>query len=363
MGRQKTPGLRLRGRIWYISKRIKGYGRLSESTGTGERGLAEEFLQKRLVEIYGAVRLGRRPVYEWTDAVVKYLHEATHLRTYADQQRSLRRLDPYLRGRLLHQVHDDVLRPFVSDRLAESVKHSTINRDLEVVRRILRLASRTWRDGCTGVTWLSEAPAITMLRQDDAREPTVLEWNEQDRLMRELPTHLAKMVLFSVNTGCRQEEVCGLRWDESRPEHFLLSKQRTKTKRARRVPLNRVARRVIEDCRGDHGERVFVYRGNPVTKINNTAWKKARARARLSIRVHDLRHSFAVRLREAGVHAWTISALLGHQSKTITEHYAQPRMAELLEAVERLCERPEDAANATLKLRVGGAKFDITPQS
>ena len=29
----------------------------------------------------------------------------------------------------------------------------------------------------------------------------------------ELPDHLAKMALFKVNTGCREEEVCGLRWD------------------------------------------------------------------------------------------------------------------------------------------------------
>ena len=289
MGRQKTPGLRLRGWIWYINKRIKGYGRLSESTGTRDRGLAEAYLQKRLTEIYSALRLGHRPVYKWTDAVVKYMQAATHLSNYADQQRSLRRLDSYLRGCSLHQVHDDALRPFVADRLAEGVKHSTINRDLEVVRRILRLASRAWRDGCTGATWLSEAPAITMLRQDDAREPQVLEWNEQDRLIRELPTHLARMVLFSLNTGCRQDEVCGLRWGEERADHFLLSKDRTKTRRARRVPLNSVARRVIEDCRGQHDEMVFVYRGSPVTKVNNTAWKKARNRAGLTLRVHDLR--------------------------------------------------------------------------
>lgn len=150
---------------------IKGYGRLSESTGTRDRGLAEAYLQKRFAEVYSALRLGRRPTYKWTDAGVKYLHQATHLSTYADQQRSLRRLDPYLRACSLHQVHDDALRPFVSDRLAEGVKHSTINRDLDVVRRILRLASRAWRDGCTGSTWLPEAPAITMLRQDDARAP------------------------------------------------------------------------------------------------------------------------------------------------------------------------------------------------
>ncbi len=32
-------------------------------------------------------------------------------------------------------------------------------------------------------------------------------------LFQELPDHLARMALFKVNTGCREQEVCGLRWD------------------------------------------------------------------------------------------------------------------------------------------------------
>ena len=29
----------------------------------------------------------------------------------------------------------------------------------------------------------------------------------------ESPDHLARMCLFKVNTGCREQEVCGLRWE------------------------------------------------------------------------------------------------------------------------------------------------------
>jgi hypothetical protein len=31
-------------------------------------------------------------------------------------------------------------------------------------------------------------------------------------LFQELPDHLAKMALFKVNTGTREQEVCGLKW-------------------------------------------------------------------------------------------------------------------------------------------------------
>jgi hypothetical protein len=47
----------------------------------------------------------------------------------------------------------------------------------------------------------------------------------------------------------------------------------------RLVVLNRVARSVIDEVRGNHPEFVFTYRGHRVTKINNSAWKCARERA------------------------------------------------------------------------------------
>jgi integrase len=33
-------------------------------------------------------------------------------------------------------------------------------------------------------------------------------------LFQELPDHLARMALFKVNTGCRDREVCSLKWDD-----------------------------------------------------------------------------------------------------------------------------------------------------
>ena len=32
-------------------------------------------------------------------------------------------------------------------------------------------------------------------------------------LFRELPEYLAEMALFAVNTGCRDGEICNLRWE------------------------------------------------------------------------------------------------------------------------------------------------------
>lgn len=51
------------------------------------------------------------------------------------------------------------------------------------------------------------------MEQGPAKKLYPLSWEEQDRLFRELPAYLQRMVLYKVNTGCREQEVCQLRWD------------------------------------------------------------------------------------------------------------------------------------------------------
>lgn len=62
-----------------------------------------------------------------------------------------------------------------------------------------------------GLTWLHAAPKIRLLPDHNRRQLYPLDWEEQDRLFRELPAFLAEMALFKVNTGCRDGEVCNLR--------------------------------------------------------------------------------------------------------------------------------------------------------
>ena len=105
-----------------------------------------------------------------------------------------------------------------------------------------------------------------------------MDWEEQRRLFQALPDHLARMCLFKVNTGCREQEVCGLRWDwevevpELKTSVFIVPGARVKNREDRLVILNRIARSVIEEARDKHPEFVFTYRGRPVQTINNSGW-------------------------------------------------------------------------------------------
>jgi hypothetical protein len=77
----------------------------------------------------------------------------------------------------------------------------TINRNLGVARRILRLCERLRRDENTGISWLAHAPLIQLLDDSEARTAYPISWAEQDLFFGELTEHLRDMAEFDVNTG------------------------------------------------------------------------------------------------------------------------------------------------------------------
>ncbi|MGH8605284.1 MAG: site-specific integrase, partial [Gammaproteobacteria bacterium] len=173
--------------------------RLCESTGTRELKEAEACLAKRIEELRQTTVYGVRPRRTFRAAATKYLNE-TRKRSLGRDAQDLRAVDAWIGELPLQQVHTSTLRPFIEARRQAGVKSATVNRTLAVVRRVLNLAARLWRDD-NGLTWLETPPLIPLEDWEDQRAPHPLSWDEQDRLFRELPAHLQRMALFKVNTG------------------------------------------------------------------------------------------------------------------------------------------------------------------
>ena len=214
MGRS-TAGLRRRpnkpGGIWHIEKVVNGRS-IHESCGTSNQEEAERYLARRLEEIRQAAIYGIRPDRIFRVAATKYLTENQHKASIVTDAYMLQSLDPFIGELPLSKLHDGTLQPYITARRASGIKSKSINNALSIVRRILNLASRKWRDE-HGLTWLEIPPLLSMQSTHDSRKPYPLSWEEQSVLFQELPAHLAKMALFKVNTGTREQEVCHLRWD------------------------------------------------------------------------------------------------------------------------------------------------------
>jgi integrase len=303
------------------------------------------------------------------EAAAKFLAENQHKRSLDRDQRALAVLDPFIGSLPLHRVHHDTLAPYLRSRREKGRSPGTINRDLAVVRRILNLASRLWRDE-TDRPWLPVTPLIQMQRHPHQRPPYPLSVAEQRLLFSELKAHLVSMALFKVNTGLREQEVINLRWQwevvipELGTSIFVIPRDYVKNALDRYVVLNRIARSVIENCRGKHSQFVFTCKDSPVTHIYNSGWKAARRRASAryerefgrpcpagfrSIRVHDLKHTYGHRLRVAGVSFEDRKLLLGHKAQHVTTHYSAPEIGALIDASERVC-RLESLASPAISV-------------
>jgi integrase len=356
MGNQRTSGLQKRGGVWHIDKRFRG-ARICESTGTSDIQQAKEFLAKRVMELREVRLFGARRERTFRAAATKFLEENQHKRSLERDARALAILDPYIGELPLRRVHHDTLQPYVRSRLESGKSPGTINRDLAVVRRILNLSARLWRDEADR-PWLDAAPLIQMQRHPNKREPYPLSVEEQRLLFSELDGHLTAMALFKVNTGLREQEVVNLRWSWEVPvpeldtSVFVIPRSYVKNGLDRYVVLNRIAKSVISERRGEHSEFVFTCGGQPMTKIYNSGWKAARRRAAVrysselgsacpegfrSVRVHDLKHTYGHRLRVAGVGFEDRKLLLGHKSDHVTTHYSAPEIGSLIRASEKVC--------------------------
>ena len=115
--------------------------------------------------------------------------------------------------------------------------------------------------------------------------------------------------------------------------------------------LNDAAWAIVQACRGQHPDYVFVYRRERVKNfdlapamayqrigtLNNTAWQSARDAVGLArVRVHDLRHTYGQRLRDAGVSEEDRALLLGHVIDGMPQHYAAATVARLVEAANKV---------------------------
>jgi integrase len=338
---------------WYRKKRLhqRGFASFAE---------AEAWMVAGMERINQILSIDRRVARRFDEAAAHYLELFPNKRSLESEIYHLKAVMPFIGQLMLGQIYNDTLKPFILDRKAKGRKNKTINLSLGIVRRILNLAARDWRDE-NGMTWLAQAPLITLLPLTDARAPRPIMWSEQRRLLPALEPHMADMVLFALNTGARDDVICNLQWDWEIPvpqlgiSVFVVPRAHVKGEEGTTdegvIVCNSVAQAVIERQRGKHPTHVFVYRRervtnkhvepvmpyHPIARMSNSAWYSGRSAAGLGdLHVHDLRHTVGLRMREAGVPDRTQDDILWHSRATMTAHYSQAQIMEIYGALEKI---------------------------
>ncbi len=221
------------------------------------------------------------------------------------------------------------------------------NRTVAFLRKMFNLAKR-WK-------WCNENPASGVRKNPEEKRSRYLNKTEIAALIRALNEHSEPMSANAIKllmlTGARRGEVLGATWDMFDLENGIWTKPsaHTKQRRLHRVPLSGPALRLLIDMK-EEAKRMarrdgipmspFVFpggEGKHLVEIKRT-WvsvcKKAgliekdprqgsdRLLWRPTVRIHDLRHSFASILVSAGASLPLIGQMLGHTQPQTTARYA-----------------------------------------
>lgn len=149
---------------------------------------------------------------------------------------------------------------------------------------------------------------------------------EAQRLIACLPDYLAEMTRFSLATGLRKSNVLHLEWtqvDLERKVCWIYGDQ-AKAGKDIHVSLNETALAVLHRQRGKNQDFVFTGRqGNPFIQFPMRAWYAGLEVAGIkNFRWHDLRHTWASWLVQAGVPLHVLQVMGGWTTYSIVLRYA-----------------------------------------
>jgi len=233
-------------------------------------------------------------------------------------------------ARYRKQRHSDHLKGQEKDD-PKPLSETTINRDVEVIRRVLFWAADE------GLISANPIARVRMARERGKRRP-VISVSDELKLLAASAEHLRPIVFAALDTGMRRGELLNQVWEDIDFDRKVLSVTHSKTAEGehRLVPLTSRLHATLDGLRKESGI-VFLFEKQPIHRIK-TAWAGAVRRAGISrLRFHDLRHSFNSRLADLGVIADIRRALMGHSSGgDVNSIYTHIELPTLREAIDRL---------------------------
>ncbi|HZQ75406.1 MAG TPA: site-specific integrase [Burkholderiales bacterium] len=308
--------LRKRGGTWWIDFITPAGERVRCSARTEDKTQAQELHDKLKAEAWRTCKLGEQVKRTWDEAALRWLRETEHKKSHLQDAKQILWLQKFFRGRYISDITRDLIAE-VAEKKRQEASASTANRYLAMIRAILRRACLEWE-------WTERPPRIR-LYPEPKRRVRWLTPEQAQRLVSELPEHLAEMARFSLATGLRQRNVAGLEWsqvDVARRSAWIHADQ-AKGKRSIPVALNDTALAVLNRQARKHPRYVFSYAGRPIRQVSTKAWRNALKRAGIEdFRWHDLRHTWASWLTQNGVPLNALQEMGAWRSTEMVQRYA-----------------------------------------
>lgn len=328
-------GLFKRHNIWWMSLTYQGR-QVRRSTETSDKKLAEAILGKLRVKIVEGrfFDVSEEKDRTFNEMMDRYLQEKTGTKAPTSSQRDeqcLAHLRPVFGTLTLAEVTPKLLARYKAQR-RQQAKPATVNKELALVRHAFNVAMREWE-------WCRDNPMrrVSLEKVRNERDRW-LSPEEEIRLLTHSVPWLQDILVFALNTGMRKGEILGLEWRAVDLHREVLVVMKSKNGEKRTVPLNTSLVQLLKRKGAVRTKESFVFTTSCGTRIDDrnltralySAIKKAEI---TDFRFHDLRHTFATRLAQAGVDLYKVQRLLGHKSASMTQRYAHHSPESLREGV------------------------------
>lgn len=269
------------------------------------------------------------------------LYSRVHWRpkTVQGHENSLQHLNRFFKGKRLSDVSPESTAHYIAER-RKKVSPASVNRELSCLKCVLNRAVEWGR---------LETNPIIRVRKFKEPEPKdrILAGEELGRLLRACASHLKPILVTALCTGMRRSEILGLKWGQVDLGKRMIRVERTKSGKARVIPINSVLLDELSRLKQANGKSEYLFlcpaSESPMKDVK-TAFRTACRRAGIKgFRFHDLRHSAASKMVEAGIDLVTVSKILGHASIQTTMRYAHPTPENMRRAVETLAQNVTSA--------------------
>lgn len=279
--------------------------------------------------------------------------------TYDEYRRILtKKIIPIVSNKFLHKVVEADAHKLVE--VLGQVGHNKggINKILALFKQVLEEAEKN------DLILKNPLRNVSKLKEDK-RAPTY--WQESDTRRFLLATkdhYLYSLYVIALNTGMRRGELFGLQWDKVSFNRSMLEVSRikdrhglrntTKNKRTRFVPMNPIVKAILLRLHSQRtNDYVFTKEDGSLIDPHHAYrdFQKAQLKANvdITIRFHDLRHTFASHFMMNGGNLYDLQKILGHSKADMTQIYAHLS--------------PEHLSKTTEILDFHGEEIETTPKS
>ena len=191
-------GIYQRGKTWWITYFVGGRQRFESARSTRKRDAQQLLDIRKGAAREGRLRLTKSKAPRFDEYAQRFLLTVQHPNTQKRYRSSVCSLKACFRNAKLSDITPDVIEDFKEKRLSAGVRTATVNRDLAVLRRMMKLAERRML--------INESPFrdLEFLEErKQRRHPHILTFEEEDRVLAAASPHIRALAVLILETGKR----------------------------------------------------------------------------------------------------------------------------------------------------------------